>query len=100
MKIAIDIDGTILPEGPTFDRYLKMPFQGAIKQINELYFKGHTIYFFTARSWSEYDITLSWLKDYGFQFHYLVCGKPVYDILVDDRSVSSLEQLEQKLKPT
>lgn len=94
MKIAIDIDGTILPEGPTFDRYLKSPFEGAVQKVNRLVQSGHTVFFFTGRSWSEYDITYKWLTDNGFVFSYLICGKPIYDIFVDDRSINGFDRIE------
>lgn len=92
MKIAIDIDGTILPEKPSLDKYLEKPDHQAVEKVNKLFELGHFIMFFTARSWNEYHLTAKWLDDNGFMYHILICGKPNYDILIDDRSFDSLDK--------
>ena len=86
MKIAIDIDGTICPEKPAFEKILAEPFQEALIKINEMKDNGHQIIFFTARGWNEYNSTKYWLDKHGFKYDLLICGKPIYDIIIDDRS--------------
>ena len=57
MRIAIDIDGTICSEKPTFDKILAEPFQDAKQDINTWHDEGFEIIFFTARGWEQYNIT-------------------------------------------
>ena len=108
MIIAIDLDGTICEEKPTFEKslaepmFLKPPINlknlcgynfvtsNSVHFVNTLYKLGHTIIIFTARSWSELPMTLEWLKKHKVQYHTVVCGKPVYDVIVDDRSKTNL----------
>ncbi len=86
MRFAIDIDGTICEECPTFDKAMAEPYQDAIRDINKWYDEGHEIIFFTARGWEQYNITEHWLESHGFKYDRLICGKPIYDIIIDDRS--------------
>lgn len=93
MKTAvIDIDGVICDEHPTFERSLARPITGARHDIDRLAEAGYRIVLHTARSWSEFAMTERWLHDHGFYYDALVMGKPVADIVVDDRAVKSLEE--------
>ncbi len=86
MKIAIDIDGTICEERGTFERCLAQPIPKSREVVNQLHEEGHTIIFFTARGWAEYNATVEWLNRHGFKYDMLICGKVHYDIFIDDRS--------------
>jgi uncharacterized HAD superfamily protein len=93
MKTAvIDIDGVICEERPTFERSLAAPTTFAREAISTLAKSGYRIILHTARSWSEYEVTVRWLYDNGIFYDSLVMGKPVADIVVDDRSVKTLEE--------
>lgn len=93
MKTAvIDIDGVICEEGPTFERSFARPVCGARADIDRLAENGYRIVLHTARSWSEFAVTERWLHDHGIYYDALVMGKPVADIVVDDRAVKSLEE--------
>lgn len=87
MKIAIDIDGTICKEKPAFEKVLTEPFPEALEKINKMKDDGHQIIFFTARGWNEYNVTKYWLDKHGFKYDLLLCGKPSYDYIIDDRSL-------------
>jgi len=93
MKLGIDIDGVLCSEETSYERYDATPFIENIAVINQLYDDGHTIILFSARGWNEYDMTMLWLKNYGVKFHQLLCGKPIFDIFLDDRAVSTAQQL-------
>lgn len=88
MEIITDIDGTLCPEGKSYNHCLVKPFDGAKETINDLYDKGHTIIIYTARHWGEYDLTEDWLKRHGFKYHRLIMGKPVGDLWIDDRAIT------------
>ncbi len=100
MKIYFDVDETVLtkPEDKTYD--FSVPMEGKVKEVNDLYHKGHTIVFFTARGMGQfdgdetlakskfYDFTYAQLTDFGFKFHKLILGKPHYDVLVCDKTIN------------
>lgn len=86
MRIAIDIDGTICEEKGTFERAMAKPIPEALNVIKRLKKAGHTIIFFTARGWPEYNITVDWLERHDFPFDQLICGKINYDVFIEDRS--------------
>lgn len=93
MKTAvIDIDGVICEERPTFERSLAAPINCARRDVETLADSGYRIVLHTARSWSEFAQTERWLHDHGIYYDALIMGKPVADIVVDDRSVKSLEE--------
>lgn len=87
MQIIIDIDGTICTEERTYSRSLAKPLKDAVFSVNALYDKGHTIIFYTARTWMEFEMTTDWLEKNGFKYHQLVMGKPIGDIWIDDRAL-------------
>ena len=89
---VVDMDGVICEEGPTFERSLAREIPGARARLEALRDAGYRIILHTARSWSELAVTEEWLYERGIFYDQLVMGKPVADILVDDRAVSSLEQ--------
>lgn len=95
---AFDLDFTLCTEEKTFERSLAKPIQANIDIANELYGKGHTIIIFTARGWAEYKMTEHWLNNNKVSYHQLICGKPLYDVFVDDRAmnVKDIEQLKGK----
>lgn len=91
LRIAIDLDGTILHEKDERERAEATPLDRAVEAINGLYEMGHTIIIYTARTYRELELTLGQLKQYGIKYHHLVLGKPVADIFIDDRAVSFID---------
>ena len=85
-RILIELDGTICDERPTFEKCLSKPIKKSKKTINKLY-QDNFIIIYTARSWNEYKMTKQWLKKHKIKHHLLMCGKPVYDIWIDDRAI-------------
>lgn len=86
MVIFIDIDGTICNELSPFDRPLAKPLPGALESINKYVRDGHTVIFWTGRGWDQYRVTKKWLDDHGFQYSQLLMGKPIANIIIDDRA--------------
>jgi hypothetical protein len=95
MKVyAIDIDGLLCNE--TLGDYEKaVPDVNSINRVNNLYDLGNTIKIFTGRGsatgidWREF--THNQLKSWGVRYHELILGKPVCDIIVDDKAISLRE---------
>lgn len=79
MRIAIDFDDTI------FDKKERAPMKGAVKYINELY-KQNEITIYTNRPDYQYPDVEAMLKAWGIKYHRIICGKPSYDLLIDDRA--------------
>jgi|LakMenE01Jun11ns_1017448.scaffolds.fasta_scaffold9371694_2 hypothetical protein len=87
MRIIIDIDGTICSEENFDNRKNAKPFKKAINQINIFKKKKYKIIFYSSRPWSQYELTLKWLKKNKLKFDNLILGKPIGDLWIDDRSV-------------
>ena len=85
---VVDIDGTICDWEAGRDYTLAQPYPERIKDINDLYDKGNTIVYFTARGMGRYGgkvekaietfyaITESQLDRWGCKYHKLILGKP------------------------
>ena len=100
-KIVFDIDGTICEESPTFERFMAKPRVEYINMVNECYSEGHFVMLYTARTWSEYKMTEEWLRLNNVKYHILLCGKPVYDLWVDDRAINAKidhKVIQEKIK--
>jgi hypothetical protein len=97
MIIYIDIDNTIFDTNST-DYTKSIPNQYLINIANELYNKGHTIIYWTARGtmtgidW--YELTKMQLDSANVLYHELKMGKPAYDLLIDDKSINNLLEIK------
>ena len=94
MKYVIDIDGTICND--TYGKYEKSkPNKIRIRKVNELYQRGHTIIYFTARGgttkidWTEF--TKKQLKQWGCLYHQLILGKPEGNLYIDNKGMNAKE---------
>tara|TARA_B100001250_G_C19702982_1_gene745609 strand:- start:110 stop:418 length:309 start_codon:yes stop_codon:yes gene_type:complete len=88
MKIIIDLDGTICSEEKFEDRAKAKVIKGARRTIDILKKKGNKITIYSARPWSQYEMTKKWLKKNKIKFDYLLLGKPIGDYWIDDRSLN------------
>jgi len=91
MIYAIDIDGILCNE-TLGDYENSVPNQKSIDRVNKLYEEGNIIKIFTGRGsatgidWREF--TINQLDGWGVSYHELILGKPVCDIIVDDKAIS------------
>jgi len=86
MVILIDIDGTICTEERPFDRPLAQPLPGALESVSRFVQDGHTVVLWTARGWDQYRVTKTWLDEHHFQYDQLLMGKPIANLIIDDRA--------------
>ena len=99
MIIYIDIDETIChyPEEHVYHK--AVPIEKYIKIANELYDKGHTIVYWTARgslSGKDYtELTKTQFEMWGVKYHELILKKPYYDLFIDDRTINSFEEIHK-----
>lgn len=86
----VDIDETICKTIDPLDYSQSKPDKEAIEKINELYYDGNTIVYWTARgsktgiNW--YHLTKQQLDAWGARHTELRMGKPYYDFIIDDKS--------------
>ena len=107
---AIDIDNTIcITKGSDYKN--SKPIKSIIKILNKLKRNGHVIKLFTARHMKKCNgdvktinkkykhITDKQLRSWGLDFDELIMGKPVYDIIVDDKmlSIKDLKKFFKKI---
>lgn len=102
MRICFDLDETLCTGKPYTEA---KPLMGAGNLLSYLKSQGHTIIIYTARGMNSCagnagqavatigEVTLQQLKEWGFCYDEVVFGKPAFDILVDDKSVSNIETL-------
>ena len=103
MNIWIDIDDTICYYNVENkgDYNLAIPDYNKINIVNKLYDAGHTITMWTARGtvtgidW--YMVTKTQLDQWNVKYHDLLMGKPAYDLFIDDKALTTLEQINNKL---
>ncbi len=92
MIIYVDIDGTIC-NNTDGDYKNASPINENIKKINELYYNGNNIVYWTARGsktgidWTE--LTVMQLKEWGAKYNKVLLGKPHFDLYVCDKSINS-----------
>jgi uncharacterized HAD superfamily protein len=92
---CFDIDGTICSKEKPENYSNAIPHKDMIQKINELYDKGHIIYFFTARHMERERLTKEWLHRYHVKYHHIFFGKPVAEIYVDDLAIKPEEFLQR-----
>jgi hypothetical protein len=98
--VGVDLDGTLLPEGPARERFFQPPDDEMVAAVNRAYAMGHRVTLFSARGWNELPLTEEWLRRHGVKYHDLLLDKPPFDILVDDRTVTNASDLRKFLDET
>lgn len=94
MVIYCDIDNTICTTNG-MDYKNANPQISHIKKMNKLYDEDNIIVYWTARGVGSnsdiYDLTKKQLIKWGVKFHVLKTDKPLYDLFIDDKALSSKE---------
>lgn len=106
--ICFDLDNTLCKTKGNFYKNSK-PIKNKIILVNKLYDKGYIIKIFTARFMgrSNESITLAKKKGYKFtkkqldkwslKYHYLIFGKPSYDLFIDDKNLGFQKNWDKKI---
>ena len=93
MIIYVDIDETICisPKDRNYEN--AAPIDKNIKKINKMYDNGDKIVYWTARGtgsgtdWRQ--VTERQFEEWGVKYHELHFGKPIYDLFIDDKNIST-----------
>ena len=100
MKMYVDIDETICKTPEDRDYSKSVPINKNIEKINEMYDKGHTIVYWTARGSSSgkdhSQLTKKQLLAWDAKFHELRCDKPMYDLMICDKAINSNEYFKNE----
>ena len=106
MVIFVDIDETICETKGDLtkprDYKNAKPLQENINKINDLYDNGHEVVYWTARgartgiNW--YHTTKRQLDEWGARYTELKMGKPFYDLLIDDKALTTVNEASEVLK--
>lgn len=89
LTIAVDIDGILTFETEGHDYKNRTPNPTTIRMVNQLFEVGFNIILYTSRMKQDQHVTEEWLKQHGVRYHTLVLQKLQYDILLDDKAVST-----------
>ena len=95
MVIYVDIDETICKTPGNRDYSKSKPLKKNIKKINDLFDRGHTIVYWTARGSSSGKdhsrITKQQLYNWNAKYDELKMGKPMYDLFICDKAINSID---------
>ena len=92
MRIAIDFDDTI------FNKKTRAPMEHAVETINQMVEDGHQITIFTNRPDYQYPDVEAMLKAWGVRYDRIICGKPSYDVFIDDKALHFTKWIKQERK--
>tara|TARA_E500000318_G_scaffold101733_1_gene105443 strand:+ start:164 stop:469 length:306 start_codon:yes stop_codon:yes gene_type:complete len=93
MIIYVDIDETVCTTPENRDYKKATPMHARILKINQLFDEGNKIVYWTARGtgsgldWRE--TTETQLKKWGAKYHELILKKPIYDLFICDKAITS-----------
>jgi hypothetical protein len=99
MIYIVDIDNTICTTVKDHlgnqDYHNSTPIPERIKYVNQLWEQGHIIHYWTARGSSSgidwLELTRSQLDKWGCKYHTVKCGKPSYDVWIDDKAINAMD---------
>jgi hypothetical protein len=96
--IGVDWDCTLFNNSgfPNFEPTI--PMEGALEAMNELDKLGYKITIFTARPWSDYQNIENYCKYYNIPFRRIICGKPLFKFMVDDRAIGFRNNWKEVVK--
>ena len=85
-----DFDGTLVEtkQSNNFSLINAKPIYRNIKILREQAKLGYKIFIFTSRAWVEYIDIKEWLVRHKIPFKAILCGKPLFLDLWDDRAIN------------
>lgn len=85
--VGMDLDGTLADTKPPHFELDKV-VEGAREALERITAKGFKIVIYTARPWHDYNNVEDWLKENQIPFRRIICGKPLFKYMVDDRGIN------------
>jgi len=93
MVICLDIDGILCRETEGFSYAEALVIPDSVVKVKEFTRRGFSIIYYTSRPEMDRLVTANWLQKNGYPNAPLFMGKPQADVYIDDRAISSLEEL-------
>ena len=86
--LGVDFDETIAHSSGFPDFIPTTPFEGAREALWALKSRrGYKIIIYTARHWGDQGAIEKWCKYYSIPFDGIICGKPLFYRIIDDRNI-------------
>lgn len=85
--VVVDVDGVLVHWSPTAEAHIKAEVDRARESLIKLRRMGLIIHLYTARPVEEKETLSRKLREMGFVFDFLTCGKPAGFVYLDDRAV-------------
>lgn len=92
---GIDLDGTLAeavwnPENPS--NAIGDPIKENLVKLQEVIDKGFEVYIYTARPYSDTYNIVAWLEHWNIKYNGIICGKPLFKFIIDDRCRNASEE--------
>ena len=84
--IGVDLDNTLAHNTGYPEFKLTTPLDGALPAMKEMN-KKWKITIYTARHWGDYKDIEDWLNLHGIPFRRIICGKPLFKFIIDDKNI-------------
>ena len=85
--VGVDMDNTLADNSGSPDFILGEPIKGAKEFMEELISRGFKPVIYTARHWADYNDIEVWLNKHEIPFREIICGKPLFHCIVDDKNI-------------
>jgi phosphoglycolate phosphatase-like HAD superfamily hydrolase len=87
IEVMFDLDGTLAESAKPY-HHIGDPIPEMVELLHSYVAKGVPCSIFTSRPESHRGLINSWLIDHGLDdlFYQVICDKPVFGLLIDDRS--------------
>jgi hypothetical protein len=85
--VGIDFD-EVLCNNSGYPNFIPTtPIEGGKEACEKLLSMGLKPVVYTARNWSEYNIVEQWLAEWKIPVKKIICGKPLFKCVIDDRNI-------------
>jgi len=88
--IGVDLDGC-LAEAIWPNKGIGEPIGENIAKLRALVDADYKIIIYTSRHWEEYEAIERWLNDHNIPYRDIICGKPMFRSVFDDKAFNSSE---------
>lgn len=96
-ELGLDFDNTIARSSfPDFE--IREPLPGTIEALQKLHEQGWKLTIYTARPWVDYQKIEDWCEKHGLPIRRIICGKPLFKYMIDDRNIEFSGNWDEVLK--
>ncbi len=85
-KVLFDLDGTLAQGKWPIRRVIGEPISAGVAYLRHYAALGYGICIYTSRPWADEEAIWDWVVEHDLPVDEVVCGKPLADLMVDDRA--------------